>query len=112
MACVAVVGAAGAANAANAASGRLTLIGDIGAVTFNYTTCQPPVQYHSQLREINSFLNQPPPDCQAILVNPAGARKVLCVGRGNVPFEFRQATQIIIQPGTAPNCGFEPTGRD
>ncbi|MFI7642587.1 hypothetical protein [Nonomuraea sp. NPDC049400] len=112
LACVAVAGGAGTAHAANAAGGRLTLIGDIGAVTFTYPTCQPPRQYHSQLREIQSFVNQPPPGCQAVLVNRAGASRVLCVGSGDVPFEFRQPTSIIIQPGTAPDCGIGPAGRD
>ncbi|MEV0383421.1 hypothetical protein [Nonomuraea sp. NPDC050643] len=104
LACMAVVGAAGTAHAA---TGRLTLISGTASATVTYDSCQPPRQYQSNLFQLDAFDNQPAPGCQAVLISRAGASKVLCVGRGNVPAEFRDARLVQFRPGTAPNCGFE-----
>ncbi|MCA2220814.1 hypothetical protein [Nonomuraea aurantiaca] len=106
LACMAVVGTAGAADAAG---GRLTLISGTGAATITYSTCQTPRPYPVQQPVIDAFINEPLPGCQAVLVNTSGTRKVLCVGRGSVPVEFRRSARVIIQPGTAPACTFEAT---
>ncbi|MEU7738989.1 hypothetical protein [Nonomuraea sp. NPDC049158] len=101
LACLTVVGATGAANAA---TGRLTLISGTAAATIAYPTCQSPRQYPVRQYEIDAFVNEPLPGCQAVLVNTSGAQKVLCVGRGSVPAEFRRSAGVIIQPGIAPAC--------
>ncbi|MEU8142275.1 hypothetical protein [Nonomuraea sp. NPDC048901] len=103
LACVAVAGTAGAANAA---TGRLTLISGTGAATIAYSACQSPRQYPVRQYEIDAFVNEPLPGCQAVLVNLSGTPKVLCVGRGSVPAEFRRSASVIIQPGIAPACTY------
>jgi hypothetical protein len=107
LACLAVVGMTGTAHAA---SGRLTLTSGTGSVTVFYDACQPPRSYQPQLYVVDTFDNQPASGCQAVLINRAGASTVLCVGRGSVPTEFRQAPRVVIQPGIAPTCGFDSTG--
>ncbi|GGS60810.1 hypothetical protein GCM10010156_19420 [Planobispora rosea] len=91
---------------AHAAAGWLMLSSGTTERTIFYDSCQPPRQYQSQLFSVGAFDNRPPPGCQVVLVNREGAGKVLCVGRGSVPNEFRQSQIVRIQPGTAPPCGF------
>ncbi|MFI7706066.1 hypothetical protein [Nonomuraea sp. NPDC049480] len=99
--CLAVVGATGTAHAA---TGRLTLIGGTGSRTVVYDACQPSMQFRPQPLQLEAFENQPLPGCQAVLFNRTGASKVLCVGRGTVPVEFRESMLVRIQLGTAPVC--------
>ncbi|MFI6707967.1 hypothetical protein ACIBF7_16160 [Nonomuraea sp. NPDC050478] len=89
---------------AHAADGQLTLISETGSRTIVYDSCQPPRQLQPQLSQLQSFRNQPPPGCQAVLVNQSGAGLVLCVGRGFVPPEFSRPSFVRVQPGTAPAC--------
>ncbi|WP_336216130.1 hypothetical protein [Nonomuraea sp. LPB2021202275-12-8] len=103
LACLTMFAATGPAQAA---SGRLTLSGGTASRTVVYDTCQPPAQSQPQTFTIETFVNEPLPGCQAVLINSAGASKVLCVGRGTVPAEFRNAALVRVQPGTAPPCAF------
>ncbi|TDD21336.1 hypothetical protein [Nonomuraea diastatica] len=101
----------GTTGTAHAAAGQLTLISGTDSRAFVYESCQPPRQFQQPLFQLESFRNQPPPGCQAVLVNRAGASKVLCVGHGYVPSEFSRASLVRIQPGTAPACAYEPMTR-
>ncbi|MFC5818763.1 hypothetical protein [Nonomuraea harbinensis] len=80
------------------------MISETGSRTIVYDSCQPPRQLQPQLAQLQSFRNQPPPGCQAVLVNQSGAGLVLCVGRGFVPPEFSRPSLVRMQPGTAPAC--------
>lgn len=95
-------------------AGSLTLFGEPpgGAIAVvHYTACPQPVLRQLQRNPISSFDNQPVPGCQAVLISPSGARKVLCAGKGSVPTEYRLAQRVLIQAGASSACAFGPASR-
>ncbi|GAA3672880.1 hypothetical protein GCM10022224_041430 [Nonomuraea antimicrobica] len=94
----------GTAGTAQAAAGRLTLFSGSVAQTVTYDSCRPAQQYALSGQALDTFVNQPAPGCQALLVD-AGRSVVLCAGSGTVPIAFRNARFVRFQPGAAPDCG-------
>ena len=100
---MAVVGTAGAANAAG---GRLTLISGTGAATIAYSTCQSPRQYPVQQHEIDAFVNEPLPGCQAVLVNDRAPGKCCASAAGACLPNFAGRQASSSSPASRLACTF------
>lgn len=83
---------------------RPDLSGSLQRHTYGECRSASPIQTHGV---VMSFINEPLPGCQAVLVKHQERAK-LCVGRGTVPVRFSASPQLRIEPATSEPCSTLP----